>query len=430
MSFPDGWTVVPVKGISVTVSVPPFHAEAKWPYRQGVDDIHTVIQITDTSVDGGATIPPTRINVLSETGRTSLSRASGYKANSPQRVAINDFINQLCILVADLYREQAPITPLRIDQEPQPVKWLLYPIWPAHGAVGIAAAPASMKSYGALAIALSVATGTSVLRSHTRPGVQRPVLYLDWEADREENERRMRALAKGRGIDPEGAVSYMEMRHPLSEAVHDLAERAVDFGGIVVDSMSAAIGGSMVDDDRVNRFWDAVRAIGLPALVIAHKSVDNVRRREKRFFGSVMNEARVRMAWNVEREPDTTRVLWECFKGSNGRHHGTRLAWAWEFTADGEDDTETLQVVKAQGIDPQNVNLEPAKETTLADDIADVLAAEGPMTVKELAALLPSRSEQTIRTQLNRHDDRFLESSRTACDGGKPPCKPTRPDPI
>lgn len=405
--WPDGWTIIPVAGVSVDISAPPFHAECSWPTKTARDDVSIIIEINDTSVTGGGLlIPRTRINLQAASARQTLERATGLKDERREEFA--RFFKTLAQLIGELYRQQQPIHQLEIV-EPKPVSWLLYPLWPATGATGVSAAPGSLKSYAALAVALSVATGTAVLRGHSRVVEQSPVLYLDWEADREETERRLSALAKGRGVDPEGQVSYQAMRHPLIDVVHDLTSQAADYGAVVIDSESAAIGGTMVDDDRVNRFWDAVRAIGLPALVIAHKSVANVKAREARFFGSIMNEARVRMAWNVEVEPDTTNVLWECFKDSNGRMMKHRAAWEWTFTNSGEAENSLLEVVTAVALDPRNVNLRRSDDEeprTIADGISEILLVDSAASVGELAGLLV-KPEDTIRRVLNRHKDRF-----------------------
>lgn len=406
--WPDGWTVVPVAGVSVDIAAPPFHAECSWPTKTARDDVTIVVKITDTSVGGGGMlIPRTRINLESSSARQTLERATGLK--DERRDEFSRFFKTLADLIGELHRQQQPIHKLQVV-EPKPVQWLLYPLWPATGATGVTAAPGSLKSYAALAVALSVATGTAVLRGHSRVVAQLPILYLDWEGDREETERRLSALAKGRGVDPAGQVSYQAMRHPLIDVVHDLTSQAANYGAVVIDSQSAAIGGPLVDDDRVNRFWDAVRAIGLPALVVAHKSVANVKARETRFFGSIMNEARVRMAWNVEVEPDTTNVRWECFKDNNGRMMRHQVAWEWAFTNSGEDENSVLEVVTATALDPRNVNLKrpdaDGTPPTVADDISQVLDYEGPLPVGEIADLL-NRSESTIRGTLNRYKDRY-----------------------
>ena len=407
---PDGWTVLPVEGVSVELSAPPFHAQCQWPTKKtSRDDLSTVVRVTDTSVSGGGLlIPSTRINLQSASARTTLERSTGLEGE--QRAAFATFFKTLTDILSDIHSQQQPIHKLRVDQEPAPIDWLLYPIWPdTERGVGLSAAPGSLKSYGALAIALSVATGVSVLRG-TRVGEAKPVLVLDWESDRDESERRLRALATGRNIDPNGMVHYQSMRLPLTDAVHDLTTVAADFGAVIIDSESAAIGGSLIDDDRVNRFWDAVRAIGLPSFVIAHKSAENVKRRQAKFFGSIMNEARVQMAWNVERQPATSNVVWECFKDNNGRLLGHKLAWAWQFTNTGDDDRSVLQSVTAAALDPVNVLIgaDTGKAATIADDIADVLAADGATHASELASLLV-KPIATVRATMHKDKARFRQ---------------------
>jgi len=98
-----------------------------------------------------------------------------------------------------------------------------------------------------------------------------------------------------------------------------------------------------------------------------------------------MNEARVRMAWNAERQPGTTRVLWECFKDSNGKHHGNRLAWTWTFTQNTEDEDQ-LESVTANALQPDNVHL-TGEKVPLPDRIIAELDVE-PVTAGELATTL------------------------------------------
>ena len=39
MRWPDGWTVLPVEGVSVEVSAPPFNAECRWPTKENRRDV-------------------------------------------------------------------------------------------------------------------------------------------------------------------------------------------------------------------------------------------------------------------------------------------------------------------------------------------------------------------------------------------------------
>lgn len=408
--WPDGWTVVPVAGVSVDIAAPPFHAECRWPTR-GSGAINTVLTVIDTEVAGGGLLaPPTRLNLISASAREGLVRGAGLEGD--RRAAFSAFLKQLAALLVDLYSQQQPVLTLSANSKAAPMSWLLYPIWPnSLRPTAVVAAHGSLKTYAALACAVSIGTGAEVLQGNTRPQTRTPVLILDFEADQQEMERRLGAIARGSGVDPGDTVRYMELRLPLAEVAQDVVTAIGNqaCGAVVIDSMSAAIGGSLIDDDRVNGFWDAVRALGVPTLVTAHKSVENQRKRGARFFGSSMSENRVQMAWNVEREKDTNRVVWECFKDNNGRLLRTKLAWDWEFTSAGDDELTVLEAVTVKALNPKNVNLRTrAEEGTIADAIAEVFESEGPMMAGEVGALL-LKPKPTITTTLHRHTNRFTK---------------------
>ncbi len=409
--WPDGWTVVPVAGVSVDISAPPFHAECTWPTR-GRGAINTVLTVSDTQVAGGGLLAsPTRINLLSASAREGLVRSADLEGD--RRSAFKMFLKQLAALLVELYQQQQPVATLSAQPEAKPIRWMLYPIWPdSLRPTALVAAHGSLKTYAALACAYSVATGLEVLRGNTRPQTQTSVLFLDFEADQTEIERRLTAMARGIDADIGDKVRYMEMRLPLSDVVADVVTAVGNHGcgAVVIDSMSAAIGGSLIDDDSVNGFWSAVRGLGVPTLVTAHKSVENQRRRGARFFGSSMSENRVQMAWNVEREKSSDRVMWECFKDNNGRLLWTKLAWEWGFTNTHEDEDTVLEAVTADAINPRNVNLRNRDEKggTVADGIAQILEAEGAMMPGEIGQQL-MKPAATIRTTLHRYTDRFTK---------------------
>ena len=122
--WPDGWTVVPVAGVSVDIAAPPFHAECSWPTKTARDDVTIVVKITDTSVGGGGMlIPRTRINLESSSARQTLERATGLKDD--RRDEFSRFFKTLSDLVGELHRQQQPIHQLQVV-EPKPVSWLLY----------------------------------------------------------------------------------------------------------------------------------------------------------------------------------------------------------------------------------------------------------------------------------------------------------------
>jgi hypothetical protein len=128
----------------------------------------------------------------------------------------------------------------------------------------------------------------------------------------------------------------------------------------VIDSLSASIGASMNDDETGNQFWDAVSALAIPALVIAHKSADASRTRARRVFGSMMHEARPRVIWNIEVATEGGYMVMECFKDSDYGLDGIKTAWDVEFTTPGEFQAPSR--VYFNPIDPNSVVLDEDEE--------------------------------------------------------------------
>lgn len=397
-------TRLPVQGLAVEYELQGLHVECRWPTRAGRSAVETVIAVVDNGTGGTVVVPPTRLNVLSASARDGLLR------NVPDRERLKRLLDAVATDLYAIYREQRPTTrpdPQRADGK---VPWLLYPLWPAVGSTGIAAAPGSFKSWTGLAVALQVASGKEVLaRNTTAPKQPKDVLYLDWESDEQTFAARLRHLCFGAGLELHAWVPYREMRAPLVDAAADLADEIAEQGyaGVVVDSLSAGIGGTLVDDDRSNLFWDAVRVLGVPAFVIAHKSAQAGRQREARFFGSVMHEARVRTAWNVERQPDSSNVRWECFKDNATGHVGRRLAWSWQMHYGASDDPDELVAVQPMGMNPNAIDLEPAETdaTGLSPQQQRIVVAlnGGPLMPGEIASQI-AKPANTVRSQLHRLD--------------------------
>jgi hypothetical protein len=182
-------------------------------------------------------------------------------------------------------------------------------------------------------------------------------------------------------------LAYKEMRVPLVDAAAGLSDeiRSGKFGAVVVDSMSASVGGDLIDATHVNGFYDAVRRLGVPALVLAHKSAESAQKRSKRFYGSIMSENRVRLAWNGEKSSDGASVLWEVFKDNNAGVFGSKLAWRVRFGHNGEDETRRLASVTLEGCSTDDVKLESDAGKTRHDRIKHALR-EGPLSTGEIAA--------------------------------------------
>lgn len=397
---------MPVTGLAVEYEAGSLHVHCRWPLRSGRSAVETVVSIIDKGRADQVVVPASRINVLSASARDGLLRGTGDR-----RDTLKPLLDAICHDLYSIYREQRPTTRPDPDKATGVVDWMLYPIWPATF-TGLAATPGSYKSWAGLAIALSCASGKEILTGNTRPPAEPfDVLYLDWEADAPSFAARLRALCFGANLELQPWVPYREMRTPLTDAAEDLADEIAERGykGVVIDSLSAGIGGSLVDDALANLFWDSVRVLGVPALVIAHKSAEKGRRRQTGFFGSVMHEARVRVGWNIEAEANDSGTRWECFKDNVAGKNGKRMAWHWDFTYGTEDGPEVLMAVTPRGVNPNDIDLEPAPDDDdgLSPQQRRIMVALG--TGPQLGGEIATRagiSENSIRGQLSRLEDK------------------------
>lgn len=389
-----------------------------WPHRGSRHEVVTLMRVRYHGTGAGLVLSTKRINVLSASAVNTVILTMNRAINEKQSSEIAEIIHNVCEDLMGWYRAgKAIATP-----DPAQVKsshgWMVYPIWPAVGATALVAAPGSYKSLMAEAIGVQVATGATVLNRNTKAREPRRILYLDWEATEGPFAERLAAICRGAGLSLEPYLGYKEMTARLADVAIGLAEeiRAERYEGVIIDSMSAAIGGGLIDDDSVNSFWDGVRTLGVPALALAHKSAENIQRRRKRFFGSIMSEARIRMAWNAETAANSSHVVWECFKDNYTDHYKDKLAWEIEMTSQGVDEEKQLVKASFLGVNPDNVTIESYDQSErrgpkpVADQIEALLKKRYALSVGEIAMQI-HKSTSNVRAVLSRHRTRFYKDS-------------------
>jgi len=396
-----GWQVTAVADVDVTYKWASWLIEASWPQRSRRTDISTVLKVTSTLSDPPKLVlSSTRINLMSASAKNSVAVA--MRRVDDDRV--NELVHDVCENLLEWF-QQAGHTTQPEPKQRQGERWLIYPLWPITQGTLVAAATNSFKSIVAVAAAVQATRGVEVLRGNTRVSDETPILYVDWEADQHDFGERLYAVLQGAGLPLEPCVAYRHLYVPLADAAETLAEEIArnHYGGVVIDSLSAAVGGSLVDDDLAGLFWNAVSRLGVPALVTAHKSEEAIRRGHKRPFGSVMHQNRPRMIWDVRREPDSSNVVWEVVNDNNTGRIGHKLAWRITVNTEGQDDIERLESFTFEAINPRDVRYAAKEGDTLADRIAYALVESGPLMPKELAKAVGT-SDGAVRTQLNRHD--------------------------
>src|SRR3990167_8196305 len=132
-----------------------------------------------------------------------------------------------------------------------------------------------------------------------------PVLYLDWELAYEEMNVRLTMLKAGHPSFKAVQVAYKRPLAPLAECVDELRATITETGArvLIVDSLALAAGAELERAETAIRFHQALRQLGLPALLLGHTAKNS---EEKTPFGSVFFFNLARTVWEVRKsqEPD------------------------------------------------------------------------------------------------------------------------------
>lgn len=192
-----------------------------------------------------------------------------------------------------------PVDLLSVQPDSRP-KYLIRPNVMGSGATTLAAAGGSGKSLYALACALTVATGQSRFLG-VKPDIEGPVMYIDYEADAETHNERLRALCAGGDLPGRDRIIYSPQKYALRRVADSVAKHADTYGVvmIVVDSVMLARGGEANYSDSNIDFYAALREINRPALLIDHKSREAIRKGRAGAFGSIVNENSARLVWDM-----------------------------------------------------------------------------------------------------------------------------------
>lgn len=298
--------------------------------------------------------------------------------------------------------------------DPSP-KFLIRPILSSSGATVIAAMGGTGKGWYAIAAALTVATGRTAFLG-LPPLETLPVIYLDWEDDRDYFAERVHAMCRPHGIKPPGPdqLAHAECRAPLRAMtdglIRDLRQRGVHRALFVIDSRGAAAGSDVNEAAGTNDLYDHIRRLPGPALVVDHQSWEASRKQRDGAIGSVYGWNRPRMIWNADSATTTEGInlLIRNPKFNRGRKQDPH---AWAITLE-TGEHEELHTATLRPIPPSTVTtIGGTTEAPLADRITAILTgSEVAWTVDEIAAAV-DKAAHTVRSILSRHSDRFVNVS-------------------
>lgn len=241
-----------------------------------------------------------RVTITGTRSRADLASYLSKRYSGPS-IDWPEVIEQATVQTIQAYRAGEPAILLRDAPEPIDAGYLLHPLLVARAPTILFGDGGNGKSLLALAAALTIHTSRGDLLG-TFPSSQLRVAYLDWEWDAHEHRERMRSLLPAG--DPEPDLVYLSCYGALRDQV-DRIKRVVrqhDIGYLVIDSVAAAAGGEPESAEVALGFFNALRAIGLGALCIAHTTKNP--EAQERPFGSAFWHNSARSTWLVRKEQE------------------------------------------------------------------------------------------------------------------------------
>jgi len=244
----------------------------------------------------------------------------------------------------------------------------------------------SGKSFLALALAVCAQNGFDLFGTIKNTNT----LYLDWETDEMETNRRATMLANGLqeiyNVEKEKILlpKYLRMYFPLIESTDYLLDiifnHEIKF--IIIDSVAPALGSDLISAAEVTKFFSSIRklnAVGVTTLLITHVSKGDKKETGKKTpFGSVFFENFPRLTWELKSEYEEEQKKFTfgifCRKSNVGKLDSK--GFALEFT-DGKVSITTID----------SEELENDEKKTLGNMIIALLEKE-PMTPREMASTL------------------------------------------
>lgn len=342
---------------------------------------------------------------LSLSLQQSRNGAAGYLSRRSHGVDWAGLLEAFCLEV--LRREREGVAPVKLGQRPprESVDFVLAPILPIGKATILYGEEGTGKSTLAAAIAVAVASGTSTF-SHWSVPAPRPVLVLDWEADSDDWNDLVCAVAGGIGIEAPDAIWHQSMAGPLTMDVHRLARLIAEHGAglVIVDSVGLASPSSRDGADAAEgalRLFSALRVLGTTSLLLDHVAKAAENGSGSRPYGSVYKAALARATYELraseESDPEGDRHLAMFHRKANTTARQAPVGIRVSRSAG-----EVLLTWEPVMLADDRI----AKGASLVDRIRDSLG-RGSLSVDEIATLTES-SPAVVRKVLSRHDGLFV----------------------
>lgn len=268
------------------------------------------------------------------------------------------------------------------------------------------------KSYLALSVAMSITQGVEIL-----PGLPPvdasggAVLYLDWEADGDDLADRIEAIARTVPA-PDGEtwtredfnIEYLRCTVPLVHMQEKIKQKVQDAGVqlVIIDSLHRSIDGDLNDSETPRKFFQVLRALEVPSLIISHTSKNpDVENDRARPFGSAYWWNEARSVWELRKEQSAGDEYVDLAL-INRKSNNWNIAEPIGLRMRSEDMKSDQPKVSYEPITLASQNNSLAKAIPVKARIMGLLNGHvGGLTVKEIADELNEQMD-TVRQALRR----------------------------
>lgn len=306
------------------------------------------------------------------------------------------YLNRACTMIRNAWTEKDWSIDLRHVEADLETRYLLRPFILEGLPTIIFGAGGSGKTYLALAMAKAMVEDGEFLGRACPMG---PVLFIDYEARKEETKKRLMKL----GVAPEHLkdVIYWPGRgRPLTEMVRPvgrlISQRGVRL--IVVDSAALACGGDPKEEHVATAYFNALAALDVASLTIAHVTKADSKDEERRPYGSIFWENSARVTWKMKAAEDDENPrhlgLFNMKANEDQRERPIGVKMSFELTGVTiERETLTEELMEAAG---------------LKSRIRALLLRRGKLSVTEIAEHL-SAKPASVKATLHRIPDAMHE---------------------
>jgi len=359
--------------------------------RRSTDGCKCLIRVL--YADDTPVLSPSSLDLLSVSNRGSIIRA----LNDRVPLDWNTVIERIATRTISKLSEDESMVDLH-DYIDTPIpKWLLDPYVLGDGATILFGQGGLGKSLFVLALMITLQTDHEIV-GHTKKEKNHTGLYLDWEDSADTQGERFSMLLRGVGLDPRKYhMFYRACSSPLHDSITSI-KRDIDKAGasyVVIDSAALACGGAPDSSDSALNFFNALKGLNVPSVIIAHQTKDMVKPYP---FGSIFWHNSARCTWEIRSkgEPSDNKLPIQLFnrKSNRGTRRG-RIGYQVDFG------TDTIKITKMSY--KETVAAFGSQDASVPERIYAELDNAGKLTINSLATRLQLPTDD-IRVNLNRND--------------------------